>query len=978
MQKIKLFVVGMHRSGTSVLTRCMNLGGFYLGKSEDLLNDPKNISNPKGNWEHKEFIKTNEMILEKLGGAWDSPPEITPSILIAGSFQNIRKKVHTLEIKFSSYPKVCFKDPRFLYTWPLWINRIKDNKPLFIGIVRHPYNVAKSLQLRDGFSILRGLILWELYNIKLLELKAGFSFPIITFQELLQDTEKTLHHIAGYVEFNAGIQIQFDFDQIYKYVENDKAGQEEPYDCPESNFYLKELSDIYSRMNNLWSQSELRLREQAAFNKLKNIYIPEQLEYIEQIVNKLQIDLSESKEPVKKTPLVSVIVPVYNIEPKGLDLCMNSVLKQTFKNWEMCVYNDGSTKKSTIAALRKWNNKDERIKIKSGKSKKGIAMALNEAVKMASGEYIALLDNVGELTSDALREVTEKIISDPNLKFIYSDEAIIDKNGRPVETYYKPDFNFDLFLSSNYISHLTVVKKSSGDSAGWFRKEYEGAYDYDLFLRCIEKLNLKNIFHIPKVLYHYRKKNETTTSKHFMIRKDNNSSIKALNDYLKRNKIDGQVLKGRFQGTFRLKRNIQKNELVSIIIPFKDKVELLENLVDSLLAKTEYKKFEILLINNKSKNRNTLQYLEKIVKRDRRISRFDYDKPFNYSALNNWAVKRSKGKYLLFLNNDTELISEEWLSSMVEHMQRREIGAVGAKLLYPNNTVQHAGIVLSAGKAEHVFRYAHRDESGYFGQLNLIRDMTAVTGACLLVKRNIFEEIRGFDEKNLKRAFNDVDLCLKIRQKDYLIVYTPYAELYHHESLSRGYDDTPRKINIAKREINFMREKWTDKLFKDPFFNPNLAISGSNVTVNSECLVQFLNDNDRSKYDILMNLYDINHNTGETVGNRHFCFVNKDKKGHCIYGPRLKTKKTIKFIVTFCIEFINIFNEDQDLINLDIYDYKNDMILTSKSISYNDLESMEGQFSLGFSGKRYQVLEFRVFWHQNCDIAVSKIILEKS
>jgi O-antigen biosynthesis protein len=692
---------------------------------------------------------------------------------------------------------------------------------------------------------------------------------------------------------------------------------------------------------------------------------------MDQIVNKPQIDSFVPKEPIKKKPLVSVIVPVYNIKPKWLDLCINSVLNQIFENWELSVYNDGSTIKSTIDALRKWEGKDKRIKIRSGKSQKGISIALNEAVKMSSGEYIALLDNVDELTDDALLEVAEKIISIPNLKFIYSDESIVEKIGSSLVTYYKPDFNFDLFLSSNYISHLTVVKKSLGDTAGWFRRGYEGAYDYDFLLRVLERVKSKNIFHIPKVLYRYREKNEQPQKIAMQ------SSIKALKDYIKRNKIDGQVLEGRFQGTFRIKRNIQKKALVSIIIPFKDKVELLENCVDSLLTKTEYNNFEILLINNMSKNRKTHQYLESIIKRDRRVLRYDYNYPFNFSAINNWAVQKSKGKYILFLNNDTEVISREWLSAMVEHIQRKEVGAVGAKLLYKNDIIQHAGIVLTLGASgEHIFRDCNEGDSGYFGQLNLIRNCSACTGACLMVKRSLFEKIGGFDEIALKIAYNDVDLCLKIRENDYLIVYTPYAELYHYESHSRGYDDTPKKIKIARKEINHMQKRWKGKILKDPYYNPNLMISSTNSKVTST-LEQLLKDKNNSQYVLSMKRGEVRHNTGETNGNKHYCFTTKHKKGNCVYVPEMRLIKSFMFRATFFIEFINIFEEEEDLISLYVYEPKHKKVLISKNIFFQDLKSMKEQFVLEFKGAKSQVLALIIYWNKTCDIAVSKIVLEK-
>lgn len=675
--------------------------------------------------------------------------------------------------------------------------------------------------------------------------------------------------------------------------------------------------------------------------------------------------------PYPLNNFISVIVPVYNVEPKWLNRCINSVLNQYYIFWELCIYDDSSTNSATIDTLKKWKEKDKRIKINFGKKNKGISLASNEAIKMATGKYIALLDNDDELTNDALLEVAKRIKSNPNLKFIYSDEDIIEMNGTPSGKHYKSDFNLDLFLSNNYICHFTVIKKSLCVKVGCFRKGYEGAQDYDLFLRCIEKIRFSDISHIPKILYHWRKMPGSSAVKYSNKKNALKSSIKALEGYLCRNRIKGKVLKGRFHGTFRIKRDIIKEELVTIIVPFRDKVELIKTCINSLLEKTEYKNFEILLVNNGSKEKKTTQYLDRVIKKDRRVILYDYNHPFNYSAINNWAVNKARGKYILFLNNDTRVIAKDWLTAMVEHIQRKEVGAVGAKLLYKNNTIQHAGVVLSNGGAEHIFRHYGRNDSGFLGQLNLTRNCSVSTGACLLIRRNLFLEIGGFDEKHLKMTYNDVDLCLKIREKGYLIVYTPYAELYHYESISRGDTDTEKKIRSVKKELKFMQNKWKDKLFKDPFLNPNLSIS------HSEELKQFLQEPHISHYEIYMNMFDVKHNTGETIGSKHFCFTTKHKKGHCVYGPGIRFPKKIILRATFYMEFINIFEEEKNLINIDIYDSKNDKILVVKNISFHNLKSIEEEFSLEFEGKKSQVLEFRVYWYKNCDLAVSKIVLEK-
>jgi len=521
-------------------------------------------------------------------------------------------------------------------------------------------------------------------------------------------------------------------------------------------------------------------------------------------------------------PKISLITPVYNVEPKWLNKCITSVIAQYYQNWELCLYDDASTKSDTIKCLINWQKKDERIQIVFGKKNLNISGASNEAIKIASGEFAGLLDNDDELTPDALYEVVKVLNIDKTIDFLYSDEDKLEMDGTFSGPYFKSDFNLDLFLSNNYLCHFSVIRKTIGDKVGWFRIGFEGSQDYDLFLRIID--HTRNIYHIPKVLYHWRKIPGSTASVYSNKSSANITSINALTEYIKRNNIKGKVFNGQWPGAFRIKRTIVNKSLVSIIILFKDKVELLRKCVYSILNKTDYKNFEIILISNNSIKKKTFDFVEELVKNNNNIRFFEYNVPFNFSKINNWAVEQAKGEYILLLNNDTEVITNEWISAMVEQCQRKEVGAVGARLLFPNNTIQHAGIILGVGGiANNAFWRKHSNDNSYWGNINIIRNYSACSAACLLVKRELYRKVGGLNEEYLKVAYNDIDLSLKIRKQGYLIVYTPFASLYHYESATRGHEISKGKSKRLEKESQYMISQWGELINNDPYYNPNLT-----------------------------------------------------------------------------------------------------------------------------------------------------------
>ena len=549
-------------------------------------------------------------------------------------------------------------------------------------------------------------------------------------------------------------------------------------------------------------------------------------------------DLKRMAEECKKfkyRPKISIIMPTWNTDERWLRKAIESVLNQVYDNWELCIADGGSTKPHVRRILEEYAEKDKRVKVKFLPKNLGIAGNSNEALKLATGEFVTFLDHDDELAPFALYEVVKLLNEKPDLDFIYSDEDKIDEKGGRRDPFFKPDYSPDMFLSCNYLIHLTVIRKSLVDKVRGFRVGYDGSQDYDLFLRVLEHTD--KIAHIPKILYHWRMTETSAAASTSAKTYAYEAAKKGLADALKRRGIEIEgVYDGLLPSSYRVKYKINGNPKVSIIIPTKDKVEVLKRCVESILNKTTYQNYEIVIVDNNSQEERTFEYYESI-KDHPKIRILEYSKPFNFSGINNYAVSKVDSEFILFLNNDTEVVTPEWLSAMLEHAQRKEVGAVGAKLLYPNNTIQHAGVVLGLGAgpyrvAGHSHKYLPDSLPGYYYRPHIIQNFSAVTAACMLTKKSLFEEVGGFDEVNLPIAFNDVDYCLKLREKGYLIVYTPYAVLYHHESISRGYEDSPEKQERFMREVRHMREKWMHILDNDPYYSPNLTREREDFSIN--------------------------------------------------------------------------------------------------------------------------------------------------
>jgi len=528
-------------------------------------------------------------------------------------------------------------------------------------------------------------------------------------------------------------------------------------------------------------------------------------------------------------PKVSILVPVYNTDERWLRLCIESVLNQVYDNWELCIADGGSTKKHIRRILEEYAQYYSRIKVKFLTENKGIAGNSNEALALATGEFVGFLDHDDELPPSALYEVVKLLNESQDIDFVYSDEDIISTKGERFDPYFKPDWSPDTLRSTNYICHFAVIREKIVDEVGGFRKGYEGSQDYDLFLRIIERT--ERIAHIPKVLYHWRSHPSSAAYSPSAKMYAYNSAKKALKEHINRMSLNGEVYDGPFLGSYRIKYRIAGSPMVSIIIPTKDKVDALEGCITSILKRSSYENFKIFIVYNQSVERETLKYYKEF-KNGSKIKILSYDKPFNFSAINNYAVSQLDSEYIIFLNNDTKIISSDWIEAMLEFAQRKDVGAVGPLLYFPDETIQHAGVILGIrGYVGHSHKYFPRNSFGYMGRARVIQNLSAVTGACLMTKKEVFYKIGGFDE-NCSHAFNDIDFCLNIRKNGYLIVYTPYAELYHYECLTRGYDDTSEKKARSKKEAEYFQRKWKDVLAKgDPYYNPNLTLDMEDFSI---------------------------------------------------------------------------------------------------------------------------------------------------
>lgn len=530
------------------------------------------------------------------------------------------------------------------------------------------------------------------------------------------------------------------------------------------------------------------------------------------------------QEGWKQPPLLSLVVPVYNPPLPYFKACIDSVRQQIYPHWELILIDDASTAPEIQQYLQTVESLDERIRLISLEQNQHISRASNHGLQTAQGEWIGLLDHDDLLAPHALFSVVNHIQQYPESRLIYSDEDKLDGKGKRVDPYFKPDWNPDLLLSQNYLCHFTCIHRSLFDQGLHFREGVEGAQDWDLFLRATEQLEPQQIGHIPEILYHWRiheaSTAQSTETKPYVLER----SSRVLHEALERRNLQAQVGTAR-GGYWKIQYPLPSPPpLVSLIIPTRDRVNLLRTCVESLYEKTHYRNFEILIVDNDSLEEETLKYFAELSNRPN-IRILKVPGEFNYSKLNNLACKEAKGTVFGFLNNDLEVLDGEWLDEMVSQALRPDIGCTGCKLTYPDGSIQHAGVILGIlGVAGHLYRKFAEDSPTWFQHIQIVRNYTAVTAACLFIRREVYEQTDGFDETALKVAFNDIDFCLQVHRLGYRNLYTPFAHLRHHESASRGKEVTDEQIRRFQGEIRTMEQRWQSLLQNDPAYNPNLTL----------------------------------------------------------------------------------------------------------------------------------------------------------
>ena len=540
----------------------------------------------------------------------------------------------------------------------------------------------------------------------------------------------------------------------------------------------------------------------------------------------------QRKTKIKPEILISIAVPAYRTPELFLRQMIESVIKQTYTHWELCIANGSPDDENMARVLEEYTAADPRIKVKNLEENLGISGNSNAALDMASGDFTGLLDHDDLLAPNALFEIAKAASAHPDCDVIYTDEDKVTADLKEhFQPHLKPDFNLDLLRSNNYICHFFLVRTALLKKTGGFRQEFDGAQDYDLILRCTEQA--REIVHVPEILYHWRTHKASTADNPASKMYAYEAGKRAIEEHLKRSGACGTVSHTPDYGFYRVTYPVSGCPLVSILIPNKNEKEMLQSCIASIREKTTYPNYEILIVENNSETREIFHYYKELsAEKDVRL--FRYRKSFNYSAINNFGAAHARGEYIILLNNDTRVITPGWIEEMLGVCQRKEVGAVGVKLLYPDGTIQHAGCVVGMGGiAGNMFVDMPSERTGYLHKASLLQDMSAVTAACMMVKTDVFRKIGGFEEK-LAVAFNDIDLCLRIREAGYLIVYDPYVQICHLESRTRGAEDSEEKVRRFQSEIEFFRTRWIDILKKgDPYYNKNLSLTRWNYSLKA-------------------------------------------------------------------------------------------------------------------------------------------------
>jgi GT2 family glycosyltransferase len=866
-----VFVLGMHRSGTSAVARTVNLLGVSLGESTDLM--PANEDNPRGYWESSALRLLNDELLEQLGGTWSAPPRPAPGWESSADLRLMPIRARLLFRSVYRTPVWIWKDPRNCLLLPFWVKTL-GIRPVVVLVRRNPLEVWRSLARRNGLSKPTALALWERYMREALIHASGLPVFSLAYESLLQEPLERCHALRSFLvaqgiacgSVDRRAEIQAFLAPELRHAEYGVGAVAEDADLtqPQRDLFrgleqLPEASEAFvppvlgpESAETEALLAERRHLELAFLNERQERWRLERMTmwFFEDMVNRgrqtqpwsmrrssaapfvpegpddraqyerwlergsgraeeRRARLAERLAALENHPEISVLIATASPAVEALAAAIDSLHAQIYTRWQLSLsVEDGDDGVSRF--LDEASRSDPRVLVSRRAETGALWQTLRTALERATGEWIVFLRDGDRLDPEALGEIALRQSAEPEADVLYSDEDSLDASDRRFAPRFKPDWSPDLLLAQPYLGGLLAVRRELVEQVGGIRPGFDGAEHYDLALRATERA--RHVTHLPKLLCHRRAPG--------LSNGDGSPSVgnarAAIIDALARRGEEASVEDADVPGTFRVKRAIRSTLRVSIIIPFRDEPALLARCLQSIHRCAGYEHWEALLVDNQSWQPETHALLARLAS-DARCRLLQYDKPFNWSEINNWAAAQSSSDLLLFLNNDTEACREGWLSAMIEHAQRPEVGAVGARLLYPNGLVQHAGVILGLhGVADHAFRLLPADAPGHLALAKSIRNCSAVTGACMMVRRAVFAEMHGFDE-SFGVAFNDIDFCLRLRERGYLIVYTPFAELIHFESASRGVaDEGIEGSRLARR--------WLQPGTMDPYFNPNLSL----------------------------------------------------------------------------------------------------------------------------------------------------------
>ena len=905
-----VLVVGMHRSGTSAMTSALGALGLVLPRPEDEMGPRR--GNDRGHFESLSLVEQSDDLLRRLGGAWDDPPPMPPDPISSDELRGVAERAaEAFRLAFDDPTRaVCWKDPRTALLLPFW-RQVIDRPLAVVFCVRHPLEVARSLERRDALELPVGLALWERYQYRALAGLSGLPVYVTAFADALEEPDEWRRDVRSWLVAlpiaglegdegaTGGSDLGFDPDLRHERIAGSEQHAIRRRSVPRGEPDVRAVASIVLASQLALYEEILGLRgPHASFDHvLSTVESPwaaclldqrrdavrmwSAVDWLgEELADRLDAPGAGETEPVAPPrgpyppnvaedydsyahwlrgrgeplvtsnataaevaaaggtptrtraghgsgrPLFSVVVPCFRTPLGLLDRCVASVLAQNRPDWELWLCDDGSGDASLGEKIGELAALDERIRTVSRAENGGISAATNDAVALATGRYLVFLDHDDEIHPSALDRIAAAIAEHPEADLLYSDEDKIDDAGRRFAPAFKPDWSPDLLLSQAYMCHLLVVRRDLVTKLGGLDSEFDGAQDYDLMLRVTETTS--DIVHIPEVLYHWRTTEGSASGDAGAKPWAFEAGRRALEAAAERRGFDAVVVQHpKVPGSYHVIRRPSSGYLVSAIIPFRDEPALTAACYRSFIERPGYDNFELLLVDNDSALPETRALLEDLA-RDHRVRLLRAPGAFDWAAINNEAAGKRRGDLLLLLNNDIEARSDGWLAAMVAQAERPEVGAVGARLIYPDGTIQHAGVVVGSGfGATHVQQGLRADRPGYMALTTVTRNTSAVTGACLMTRASVFEELGGLDT-NFPIAYNDIDYCLRARAKGLLVVYAPLAELIHHESKSRGHSDDTG-------EIPFFQNRWRSLLLSgDPYYNSNLGRFDNNCRLPNE------------------------------------------------------------------------------------------------------------------------------------------------